>query len=213
MTRHTTLLLAASLVLLCAILACGCTGTTMATAGEIKKFTSPDEIKEYIRENTQKAQESGYGATDGTIRFAESANAAAVPAAKSAADFSGTFGTTDYSTTNIQVAGVDEPDFVKNDGRYIYIISGNSLVIVDAYPAEGAKIISETEIGDNVKEIFVTGDRLVLFSTGNSDVPVRAASVSAVGMPPMPPSTISRTGRARMFSKTTRLMAITWMPA
>ncbi len=182
MTRHTTLLLAASLVLLCAILACGCTGTTMATAGEIKKFTSPDEIKEYIRENTQKAQESGYGATDGTIRFAESANAAAVPAAKSAADFSGTFGTTDYSTTNIQVAGVDEPDFVKNDGRYIYIISGNSLVIVDAYPAEGAKIISETEIGDNVKEIFVTGDRLVLFSTGNSDVPVRAASVSAVGM-------------------------------
>ena len=29
----------------------------------------------------------------------------------------------DYSTTNIQVAGVDEADTVKTDGNYIYTIS------------------------------------------------------------------------------------------
>lgn len=28
---------------------------------------------------------------------------------------------TEYSETNVQVAGVDEADFVKNDGAYIYI--------------------------------------------------------------------------------------------
>ena len=29
----------------------------------------------------------------------------------------------DYSTTNIQVDGVDEADIVKNDGKYIYTVS------------------------------------------------------------------------------------------
>ncbi len=75
-------------------------------------------------------------------------------------------GAGDYSTTNIQVVGVDEPDIVKNDGRYIYTISGQTLAIVDAYPAEKASIISKTEISDTPKDLFVTGDRLVLFTTG-----------------------------------------------
>jgi len=177
MARYTTLMLAATLVLLCALLACGCTGTTMASAGDLKKFNSVDEIKEYIKENAQKAQDSSYDTTVGTVRFAEGAVPAPAMAtqgaAKISADVGGIATATDYSQTNVQVAGVDEPDFVKNDGRYIYIISGNSLVIVDAYPAQSAKIISETEITDNVKEIFVAGDRLVLFSTGTADTPVR----------------------------------------
>lgn len=177
MAQYTTLMLAATLVLLCALLACGCTGTTMASAGDLKKFNSVDEIKEYIKENAQKAQDSSYDTTVGTVRFAEGAVPAPAMAtqgaAKISADVGGIATATDYSQTNVQVAGVDEPDFVKNDGRYIYIISGNSLVIVDAYPAQSAKIISETEITDNVKEIFVAGDRLVLFSTGTADTPVR----------------------------------------
>jgi len=185
MARHAILWLGLTLVLLSALIACGCMSTTVASAGEIKKFSSPDEIRQYIKENTQKAQESGYGVTDGSVRFAEGTVAAPMMAtqgaAKSSADFAGISGSTGYSTTNVQVAGVDEPDFVKSDGRYIYLISGSRLVIVDAYPAQNAKIISETEIGDAVKEIFVTGDRLVLFATGSSDIPVRTMSESATG--------------------------------
>ncbi|MCX6691725.1 MAG: beta-propeller domain-containing protein [Methanoregula sp.] len=187
MARHAILWLGLTLVLLSALIACGCTSTTtMSSAGEIKKFSSPDEIRQYIQENTQKAQESGYGVTDGSVRFAEGTVAAPMMAtegaAKSSADVAGISGSTGYSTTNVQVAGVDEPDFVKNDGRYIYIISGSRLVIVDAYPAQNAKIISETEIEDAVKEIFITGDRLVLFSTGSSDARVRTTGGSATGM-------------------------------
>jgi inhibitor of cysteine peptidase len=187
MARHAFLWLALTLVLLSALLACGCMGTTtMVPAGEMKKFSSADEIKQYIKENTQKAQESGYGVTDRPMRLTEGAveapMAVAQGAAKSSADFSGFTGTTDYSTTNLQVAGVDEPDFIKNDGRYIYVISGSRLVIVDAYPAQSAKILSEIEIGDNVKEIFITGNRLVLFSTGNSEMPVRTMSGSSGSM-------------------------------
>ena len=38
----------------------------------------------------------------------------------------------DYSTTNIQVAGVDEGDIVKTDGRYIYVLGDGSVRIIRA---------------------------------------------------------------------------------
>ncbi|MCX6685104.1 MAG: beta-propeller domain-containing protein [Methanoregula sp.] len=173
MTRTTTTLIISALVIIAALLVCGCMGTTtMTPAGDLKKFNSTDEIKQYIRENTQTAQESGSWTTDGTIQSVRESVAvpASMPqgAAKSTADFSGITGTTDYSTTNVQVAGVDEPDFIKNDGRYIYLISGSRLVIVDAYPAQNADIISETEIEDNVKEIFISSFRqaILIFPSG-----------------------------------------------
>ncbi|PWB51342.1 MAG: copper amine oxidase [Candidatus Methanoperedenaceae archaeon] len=69
----------------------------------------------------------------------------------------------DYSKTNIQVEGVDEADFVKNDGKYIYVLAQDKLVIVDAFPATGANILSSTMIEGRPKDIFVNGDRLIIF--------------------------------------------------
>ena len=40
----------------------------------------------------------------------------------------------EYSTTNTQVAGVDEADEVKNDSSYLYMIKGKSVRIVQIYP-------------------------------------------------------------------------------
>ncbi|MDD1717627.1 MAG: beta-propeller domain-containing protein, partial [Methanoregulaceae archaeon] len=93
----------------------------------------------------------------------------------------------DYSQTNIQVAGVDEPDIVKNDARYIYVISGSTLAIVDAYPAASASVISKTDIADSARDLFVAGDRLVLFTVGwdgaeDSDVGT-GSPMTAKGMP------------------------------
>lgn len=42
---------------------------------------------------------------------------------------------TDVTTTNNQVAGVDEADFVKNDGTRIFALSGNTLHAVKSWPA------------------------------------------------------------------------------
>jgi len=39
---------------------------------------------------------------------------------------------TDYSTTNVQEAGVDEPDIVKTDGKRIFAMAQNTLHAVDA---------------------------------------------------------------------------------
>ncbi|TET91715.1 MAG: hypothetical protein E3J35_01370 [Methanomassiliicoccales archaeon] len=74
--------------------------------------------------------------------------------------------TPDYSQTNIQVGGVDEPDTVKTDGNYLYVISGKEVVILKAYPGSEAKVLSRIEASYGAWEIFVTGSRLVLFDKG-----------------------------------------------
>jgi inhibitor of cysteine peptidase len=71
----------------------------------------------------------------------------------------------DYSQTNVQVTGVDEPDIVKTDGTYLYIVSGNKVIIVKANPADDAEIISEIELdsSQNVLNIFISDNILVVF--------------------------------------------------
>ncbi len=81
----------------------------------------------------------------------------------------------DYSTTNIQVEGVDEADIVKSDGKYFYVIANNHLIVVDAYPIESSKIVSQTFL-ENIypQEMFVLNDKLLLFGTKNVQVYAQA---------------------------------------
>lgn len=67
------------------------------------------------------------------------------------------------STTNIQVAGVDEADIIKNHEGYIYTVSNDTIAILEAYPPENARIVSRiTFNGTYPIEIFVNGERLVV---------------------------------------------------
>lgn len=89
--------------------------------------------------------------------------------APTSAPTSGTGSASDYSETNVQVKGVDEADFVKNDGKYIYILSGDKLVIADSYPPEKASIVYEGEIdGYQADSVFLNGDTLVVFTQDSS---------------------------------------------
>ena len=81
-------------------------------------------------------------------------------------------GGSDYSTTNVQVANVDEPDYIKNDSKYVYIVSRNTLTIIDAYPAEDAKVILKIALdieSQYIQNMFLNEDRLVIFYNGQSD--------------------------------------------
>jgi uncharacterized secreted protein with C-terminal beta-propeller domain len=69
----------------------------------------------------------------------------------------------DHSKTNVQVEGVDEADVVKTDGEFIYVISGTQVVILKAYPAEDAEILSQIRLNGALKGTFINGDKLVLF--------------------------------------------------
>ncbi|MDN7012084.1 hypothetical protein FGW20_03290 [Methanoculleus sp. FWC-SCC3] len=134
------------------------------TQGDLLKFSSKDEVEAFLKEHAQGVKSgNGYPRMPGTTGQETVMDAPAptsAPPAPSARD---------YSTTNVQVEGVDEADFLKNDGRYIYVISGDSLTILEAFPAEDAKIVSETRIEGIPTALFLSGDRLVVFATGTED--------------------------------------------
>lgn len=76
---------------------------------------------------------------------------------------------TEHGQTNIQVEGIDEADIIKNDGRYLYIVSSGQrtdtrLKIVDT---ESMTLIYDEYIkGEDdsilgISEIYVSGDTLV----------------------------------------------------
>ncbi len=76
------------------------------------------------------------------------------------------------SKTNTQVDGVDEADIIKNDGRYIYIITEyRKLCVVDT---ESMKTVFSQELtaindGNNymANEMYLTGNRLIVLGSQN----------------------------------------------
>ena len=136
---------------------------------QLKKFSSTQEISEFLKKIQSQSGATDYYGGARSLGVSASMAESAAPQSKSAD--SGT-AASDYSQTNIQVEGVDEADFVKNDNKYIYMISQKKLVIVNAYPAEDAKILSTTKIDGNPRDLFVNKDRLVLFVDGNDQTPV-----------------------------------------
>jgi Beta propeller domain len=75
-------------------------------------------------------------------------------------------GPTDYTTTNNQVAGVDEADFVKNDGTRIFALSGRTLHAVKSWPAAETQVLGRLALEGYPRELFLDGtDRAVVFSS------------------------------------------------
>lgn len=73
---------------------------------------------------------------------------------------------TNYTTTNNQVAGVDEADFVKNDGTRIFALSGNRLYAAKSWPATELAVRGSLSIEGYPREMFLEGtDRAVIFSS------------------------------------------------
>jgi uncharacterized secreted protein with C-terminal beta-propeller domain len=72
-----------------------------------------------------------------------------------------------FSTTNLQAAGVDEADLIETDGSYLYIISGNDLVIVEAGVGDALRVLSRVHLGERPTGMFLAGDRLAIVSAKN----------------------------------------------
>jgi len=119
----------------------------------LKKFSSAAELKAFLKENQATAPSYYRGGM--MLAVAEAAPMGAKDAAGGAAD---------YSQTNVQVAGVDEADFVKNDGKYIYTLADNVLVIVDAFPADDAEVLSKTVMDGSPTSLFLNDDKVVVFT-------------------------------------------------
>jgi len=69
--------------------------------------------------------------------------------------------------TNVQEAGVDEPDVAKTDGSMAYVLDGRDLVVTDVTgkePVEAGRLTLPRSLRD--AELLLVGDRLMLFSAG-----------------------------------------------
>ena len=71
-----------------------------------------------------------------------------------------------FSDTNRQVADVDEADIVKvgDEGRKLFVIRGNGFHEFDSWPASQTSKVADLEIEGGAMEMFVEGDRAVVFS-------------------------------------------------
>jgi uncharacterized secreted protein with C-terminal beta-propeller domain len=118
----------------------------------------------------------------------ESAPAAApVPAA------SGTTGaaTPEFSTTNVQEAGIDEPDVVKTDGRHVYVAADGKLRVIDV-TGDAPKVVGTLQLdGGYAHQLLIRGTRaLVLASVaapvtiGGGPVPQPGVATAAIAPPP-----------------------------
>lgn len=102
----------------------------------------------------------GHGAGVGTGAGYGAGRGAAMPAKPAA---SGPAKATSASGTNNQIASVDEADIVKTDGRYVYLAANGALRIVEAM---NPRLLSVTRVQGTARELFVQGDRVVLYASG-----------------------------------------------
>ncbi len=135
---------------------------------EITSMSNEEELKAYFKKllALQKNNER-YGAfnEDGGMATEESAASDTAAEAESG----------DHSSTNNQVAGVDEADLVKTDGSYIYSISDSRVLITDARnPADltaGAELLLEPEMYP--QQLFLSGDTLVVMGSQYGIAPMK----------------------------------------
>ncbi len=76
----------------------------------------------------------------------------------------------EYSETNNQIEGVDEADFIKNDGSYIYILVKDKFKIIDAWPPESAQTISSYAIEGTPKKLFINENHALIFSSLDNSI-------------------------------------------
>jgi len=148
--------------------------TIQSSIQNIKKFNSTDELRTFLIDSQVKAsaQFPSHLGVDQFVRFEESALVASEAPAQVKGPDGSVGGGVQYSTTNVQVGGIDEPDFLKNDNKYAYVLSQDKLSIIDAYPGETAKIISKVGLdvkGNYLQNMFLNKDRLVIFYNDNSE--------------------------------------------
>ena len=135
--------------------------------GKLKKFNDYNELAEFLAANDNPTAV----AVRASAGLAKS-GAMAVPAVSaesvSQTDSSQPNNSLDYSATNNQVAGVDEPDIIKTDGRYIYALVRNELSIINVSTPAESKVVSKITFKSRPQDIFINGNFLAVFGNDSS---------------------------------------------
>ncbi len=139
---------------------------------QVKTFTSYSELEIFLKNNMDKAETFALEPQILGLRAQEANLAGDLEAAPA------------YSTTNIQVAGVDEADIVKTDGTYLYVVSGNNVYIIDADPYSESPLIQKITLNETYNpEIYINANKLAVIGNHYSH-PVYKTEPLTVGIYP-----------------------------
>jgi hypothetical protein len=156
----------------------------------VKTISSCDELKNkfdtagsnYYGRNVLMEQALPVSTTTGTTAdSAQKSAEAAPPAGDAGAGFEPS-----YSTTNVQVQGVDEADIVKTDGKFIYEVVDNTIRIIEAYPPMSLKELDKIEFLDEnfwPRDMYVDGNKLVVLGTAYVSYPYPMVKADARMLP------------------------------
>jgi hypothetical protein len=109
----------------------------------------------------------------------------------------------DFSGTNTQEAGVDEPDVAKSDGKRLFVVVGNELWAIDV-TGDAPKTISRLSLEGAGGQLLLRGNRLLLIG------PAPSASTSTPTTPspsPTPASSSTSSGAATPAAKRAQTVA------
>lgn len=123
---------------------------------------SYEEVYEFMRENAELNRKY-----NGTVYDLEMSGGEAISdEATESVSVESKLGDLQYSTTNLQMEGVDESDIVKTNGSHIFIVKDDAVRIVQIDNGEMkqiGEIAPELEsFSDSVREMYVDGDMLML---------------------------------------------------
>ena len=88
-----------------------------------------------------------------------------IGSSESNSDNGGPVAGTDFSGTNNQEQGVDEADFLKTDGRWIYVINNGKLVILGVPEFGQLEMISNMSLEGSPSQMLIDENRLVIVSS------------------------------------------------
>ena len=157
-------------------------GAAYAVPGALQPFDTCDTVLQYFKDQAPEYLIERAGGGD-RVATDTGSGAAEQRTAKDSSNTTPESASTpqDYSTTNVQEAGVDEPDIVKTDGKRIVAVAQARvhLVGLDA----GKMTLRKTLPDTMVRNVFLSGDRVLVFSgqTAQSSEPgLRWAGQQAV---------------------------------
>lgn len=151
--------------------------TSSTVFSAMKTFSSVDELKTFLQTGSAGKSLGIYGYAPENFFVSGSDTLGTVPApiaSPQAQAAASNEASRDYSTTNVQVAGVDEADSARTDGNFVYVVANNSVYILNADPND-ARVVYKFSFGaDNyisVAGIYLSHDGNRLVVLGNQYVP------------------------------------------
>lgn len=96
------------------------------------------------------------------------------------------------STTNMQIAGVDEADLVETDGDTLYTVSDRRLSILEGFTDGQPRLVGQFELDDpgRIAGMYLAGDRLTILASRNAPGSSRFRGVDYSPPPPQMAMTV-----------------------